>query len=526
MSFGTTTVGGLDMTNFVSDTVVEGLRIPPLLNSSTAVNFVLTQEKGKLKPKDLKAAIERNRADKKKREEEQEKIRAEGGGVGPGMLDLRSILADDRLNLVEGDAFKRQLREMAFLADVDDVQKLEVEKGFRISEVYIGSPHLSVEDIETVKKQREEAALFKKRNAWRTVQQRQVSEIYGPVGTTHHAGAGVALSKEILNLVSPKFDANRNDIWAKRMNTLRRFMSLVSRWIMRKRVTDRIRKIKETFEAAGAFTKPQVLEFINLENVTYRSKGGGGSTSVANRPSSSVADRVEWADTNKENRKASNVGELVCAMPNEVLIKRFENESIISREKYEVTSDMVKRVLFPKYVADETSQRVPMEPPSAKKSDWQFDDKTYFQLKVRPEYLTLKYEPHEVPISPIIFASHNDKSIKLGAPEEYTIRYPADLHVSPEDILSLNPASEIEPEEMSILWKGMPKSCTGELMEAGEWLSSEPTWNSNASNYFRARPEFRTYNSVPMRTEIQSDYSLRPFAEQLRNENDTSLRTL
>jgi hypothetical protein len=43
------------------DRIIDGYRIPPTLDSTTAVNFVLTQERGKLKPKDLKAAIEKNR---------------------------------------------------------------------------------------------------------------------------------------------------------------------------------------------------------------------------------------------------------------------------------------------------------------------------------------------------------------------------------------------------------------------------------------------------------------------------------
>jgi hypothetical protein len=41
--------------------IVDGLKIPKDLNSTNAVNFVLTQKEGKLKPKDLKAAILKNR---------------------------------------------------------------------------------------------------------------------------------------------------------------------------------------------------------------------------------------------------------------------------------------------------------------------------------------------------------------------------------------------------------------------------------------------------------------------------------
>ena len=47
-------------------------------------------------------------------------MREEGGGAGT--LDINAILAEERLNLAAGDPFKRQLREIAFLADVDEVR--------------------------------------------------------------------------------------------------------------------------------------------------------------------------------------------------------------------------------------------------------------------------------------------------------------------------------------------------------------------------------------------------------------------
>ena len=75
MSFGKTEV--VD-----SDRIYEGLRIPSSLKNVTSVSFVLTQESGKLKPKDLKVAIEKNRAEKEQRAEEQRKLREEGGGAG------------------------------------------------------------------------------------------------------------------------------------------------------------------------------------------------------------------------------------------------------------------------------------------------------------------------------------------------------------------------------------------------------------------------------------------------------------
>jgi hypothetical protein len=56
------------------------------------------------------------KAERELKVQEQKKIREEGGEVG--MLDLRGLLAEERLNLAGGDIFKRQLRELAFLQDV------------------------------------------------------------------------------------------------------------------------------------------------------------------------------------------------------------------------------------------------------------------------------------------------------------------------------------------------------------------------------------------------------------------------
>lgn len=264
---------------------MEGLRVPSHLETVQTVNFVLTQEPGKLKPKDLKAAIERNRAEKEQRAEEQRRLREEGGGAG--MLDLRGILAEERLNAVEGDPFKRQLRELAFLADVEDVEKLEIEKGFRISEDYVGSGMLSNEDIQTVYKQRKVALLHKKRAEWRAVQGRRHTGLYPPMHQHVKAGTSAETAKRILSLTAvnpsatlastaeapphtalmpPHFDPNRNDIWVKRMNTLRRFISVVSKWLIRRRVQQRMHRVMTMFHDNQCHTREEIRAFI--ENAT------------------------------------------------------------------------------------------------------------------------------------------------------------------------------------------------------------------------------------------------------------------
>ena len=239
-----------------NDKTVEGLRVPPDLDFFPAVNFVLTQEPGKLKPKDLKVAIENSRREREARAEEQAKIREEGGAAG--QLDLRGILADERLNLVEGDPFKRQLRELAFLADVDDLDKQEAEKEFRVSEEYLGSTTLREEDIALIYTQRASSSNHKKRTEWRGAQSRQHTLLCVPTHPTNKAGAPANVAVRARKVLTPSYDTNKNDIWAKRMNSLRLFTSLVSRWLVRRRLSSRFGRLMDTFRARGLTSREQV----------------------------------------------------------------------------------------------------------------------------------------------------------------------------------------------------------------------------------------------------------------------------
>lgn len=388
---------------------MEGLRVPPNLNTVQSVTFVLTQEPGKLKPKDLKAAIERNRAEKEQRAEEQRKLRAEGGGAG--MLDLRGILSEERLNSSEGDPFKRQLREMAFLADVDDVEKLEIEKGFRISEDYLGSSMLSAEDINIVYQQRKVAALHKKRAEWRLVQGRTHTGLHPPTHPQIKAGTSAETAKLILALSNtsnnrtfaaetmntssamtpPHFDPNRNDIWAKRMNTLRRFISLTSKWILRRRVKERMNKVMKLFHDNGAHTREEIRAFI--ENAADK-KGKKGASATQNDGIFTVAEGSKGSDYAPDRGRPASVSAMVFSEPNPALVNREQNAGILAaaaekvqRGESEITADMARRILFPQCNPSHggSGSRETLKVPNTQ-ALVQFDDRTFYQLKVKPEY--------------------------------------------------------------------------------------------------------------------------------------------
>jgi hypothetical protein len=416
MSFGASTLVRVD-----EDRVMEGLRVPPTLDTVQNVTFVLTQEPGKLKPKDLKAAIERNRAEKEQRAEEQRKLRAEGGGAG--MLDLRGILSEERLNSSEGDPFKRQLREMAFLADVDDVEKLEVEKGFRISEDYLGSGMLSVEDIAIVYKQRKVALLHKKRAEWRVMQGRMHTGLHPPSHPHIKAGTSAETAKLILSLTgtgkgavspttialppsssalsAPHFDPNRNDIWAKRMNTLRRFISIVSKWLIRRRVKRRMDKVMANFNDNGCHTRAEIREFIENANGKKKSKKNGalGATQAGGEAAVEESKETDLvtAVKNADRARPASVSAMVFSDPNPALLNRESNAAIIAaaadavqRGESEISADMARRILFPQCNPSHggSGSRETLQV-TGTQAQVVFDDRTFFQLKTKPEYLSI-----------------------------------------------------------------------------------------------------------------------------------------
>lgn len=499
------------------DTLVEGLRIPPNLDTFPSVNFVYTQEPGKLKPKDLKVAIEKSRAERELRAAEQKKIREEGGGAG--LLDLRGILADERLNLVEGDPFKRQLREMAFLADAEDVGKQETEKQFRVSEEFIGALQLSDVDLALVCRQRDQAHRHKQRASWRAASSRQHTASFPPTDAQFKAGASTEVSKRAATTLQPSYDTNRNDIWAMRMNTMRRLISLVSKWLVRKRLDRRMAKVKKRFE--GFANKEEAKDFIARENAEAKAAGPSSAAAAGTKtvPALSGVDAV-----NPSKQDYSSVSELVCAAPSDIAARKEKSDKIIATNRFEITANMIRRVLFPKFIAEETSSRSEISPESLETAP-EFDDRTFFPLKSRPEFVSMGYLPHKLPPTPLTFSAATGVSSRKGAAEEAQLRPAADLIIKYVDLLSNIPP---EPPGLAQLRQIEPPEAEVDesTIATPEWLTMEPSMEVKELNFFRSRPEHRSYMQGPSRSEINELWELRPHAERLEYNEDGSLRSM
>ncbi len=509
------------------DHTTEGLRVPGNLDHFPAVNFVLTQEPGKLKPKDLKIAIEKSRAEREARAEEQELLRAQGGAAG--QLDLRGILADERLNNTPGDAFKRQLRELAFLADVDDVAKQEQEKQFRVSEEFLGSNLLSPDEVKLVYVQRAQQAHYGKVSAWRAAQSFQHTQTYPMTHATVKAGAPATVASRVMATIVPSFDTNKNDVWGKRMNTLRRFISLVSRFIYRKRIVQRMKALQARWQQAGARTREEVRAFIEKENADAK-MAGPQAPKDKKAEHSNAASSTEAVALSSVAAKFPSVANMLCAGPNDITESRALQEKILGdpKNRYEFTANMVRRVLFPRFVPEEEGSRVKLDEIAITEVP-SFDDRTFFPLKVRPEYVSMGYTLQKTPNMPLCFPPARDKEERRGADEEKVMRPAADAGLTLAEMKSLLPDEILYPIPAHIKEQVLPLdgSVVDEMsIPLPPWAHAVPTWQCHEVDHFRIKSDVaQIYVSEPRRNETDDDWLLRPLSHQFLFDEDPSLRS-
>ena len=565
--------GDVNITSETSEALVSGLRIPFKLDTVQSVSFVLTQEAGKLKPKDLKIAIDRNRAEREARAEEQEKIREQGGGSG---MDLKGIVAEDRLNSSSsGDPLKRQLREMAFLADVDDVHRQELEKEFRVSDEFCGAIPLTGTEIEEILHQRQMLAMRKKRTEWKATQSMQHTMSYAPSHAEMKAGTSVAVLMQALSSLTPSFNTNRNDIWTKRMNTLRYFISMVSRWIVRRRAGIRLAKIKaklssvmaddngiqqlsQTDVALPGFSanskvlnkaqrsarKELVRAWIDDENSSNRLAATFAAVGVGVPPLTTLGGRMPSQDDSCiAFDQCSSVAELVCAADHEAIVRRQRSELVTATLRFDMASQpAVQRILFPKCLIEEGNALQPLKSPGIEILK-QFDDRALFQLKIRPEYTAMRYTQHKIPEVPIFYPTGKDKIRRIGAPEEHFLRPSADLYVGLEAILRKLPP---EPPGIASMRSAMAGAAAASaLLEqpqldievnrksqyaAPSWLLDGyygDEWTAPELDFFKVRSDLRSYNTPSHLAETDADWIFRPFApeDSLVYKDDESIRS-
>merc|ERR1711965_946339 len=157
------------------------------------------------------------------------------------------------------------------------------------------------------------------------------------------------MAKKLSATSTPSYDVNRNDIWSKRMNTLRRFTGLVSRWLVRKRLDTRMNIMKETLRNAGVTNKEEARAWIAQENEDYKLKSGGGGQKAGQPKNNNGTDSSTGIPT--------SLPEMVCALPNDEIDTKVKTEEILEKSELDPVSSMVRRVLFPRFQPSDAATR-------------------------------------------------------------------------------------------------------------------------------------------------------------------------
>jgi hypothetical protein len=120
------------------------------------------------------------------------------------------------------------------------------------------------------------------------------------------------------------------------------------------------------------------------------------------------------------------VASMVFSEPNEALTRRELNEATASQlDDVNITAEMCRRILFPQCYAEESGGSREEITPFDIDQPLTFDDRTFFQLKVQPDYQQLEYNTQEmVAFTSLYFppsyeAAKFSQPLRVGAQEEY-----------------------------------------------------------------------------------------------------------
>jgi hypothetical protein len=189
--------------------IFEGLKIPKTMDGIHATNFVLTQQIGKLKPKDLKKAIDENRALRKRQKAEQEALRQKTGNSG-GRLSFDVIMMEEMQAL---KPTTRQLKELVFLQDLQETDKIEKDLEFQSHREYVGDVLLNEHEIESIRKIREFNTSV--RASEDRDQMRSTFRSHGSSVLSTPSMRSILPANYVPTYV-PDFNAYKNNLWAKR----------------------------------------------------------------------------------------------------------------------------------------------------------------------------------------------------------------------------------------------------------------------------------------------------------------------
>lgn len=358
---------------------IGGLEIPADVSNMTSVNFILTQQVGKLKPKDLKKAVEASRELRKRQKEEQIKLSSAShnpdgdsatSASNQSMALTFQALVREEENFLKRTGVSRQIKEMFFAQELSDMEQMERELEFQSHKVHLGPELLTPKQVAFLQQIRMLNALElerRQREKMRTTftptainaQSQPTAELPNP--------PRAMLPANFTPAYTPDFKTYKNDLWARRKRVVQKLIRAISTCILRARVQKRLEKIQSWL--GGAKMRAQVQEKVALDWQRH----GSGTTNGLSTKALATQSQPEQQSLYLES------------------FPLVEEKSYTPREFI------------------------------AQSAEWElkFDAFTFFPLRERDEALLSGHEKLELPPLPTYIPLERDRELRFGAEDEY-----------------------------------------------------------------------------------------------------------
>jgi hypothetical protein len=314
-----------------------------------------------------------------------------------------------------------------------------------------------------------------------------------------------------LQQIAPTYlswDVNLNDIWNKRRQSLRKFIALVSKWIIRNRMRKIKDKLVEFFVKNNLFTREAVKAYVDQDNKVKKN----ASTTVPRFEASEKIYRSHTNDSVDALLKPDSLSQLLFgAMPSNSMMK---SEDLLMTSMSSPTS---------------ATKASAFSPSSASTSDdsalRSIIDRHLESIEKKKNSSSLTKEvslPHE-------------QGLKAGATESSSMQPNQPSAASPPVNLMLPPLDMWQPRTLADDQSTTSRIGAGSLLSLEDLLGkkpsvdpassfvdcsySPPSWmmpESSASSsihdqeYTPFHPDYRFYLPEPMRCEMDDDWCLRP----------------
>jgi len=227
-----------------------------------SVNYVLTQQAGKLNPATVRMALRKHGAGPHGSPDGDDR----GGGPG-ARFDVMALAGE--LSSARGSS--KQVREMHFAREIKLVEETDKSREFKGSKDFLGGDLLLPQEVHAVKTGRKRAASDAAR-ALRTAQRARVdTSRCGPLEEPSAYARGESVMDDVVPS-SSKVQAFEQMVWKKRRRALERLVRIAGTVIVRRRATERLLALRRETSKAAELPAPDLMD-----SASSKRKAAGGT---------------------------------------------------------------------------------------------------------------------------------------------------------------------------------------------------------------------------------------------------------